>query len=304
MEMSPQAPEFIALGYCSNDHLCRVPSIPIDHKVEIIEHQIQGGGPAADAAVAAARLGLRTMFLTSVGADAEGKRILADLETEGIDVSGIPVRPDCGSPFANCWVDAEGKRSVAWTHNGLRFLTAAELPYDRIARAKILHLDGHHPEAALAAAKHAKKHGVLVNFDAGTIRPGVEELVELADLLICSEYFARTFTGEQDLEKALRKLEKYRPRVLGVTMGCRGSMFLEHGEILEVPIFDLPVVDTTGAGDSFHAGFAVRYLTDRNIARCARFASAVSGIKCGKLGARAGLPTLAAVEAFLASHPE
>lgn len=72
MEMSPQAPEFIALGYCSNDHLCRVPSIPIDHKVEIIEHQIQGGGPAADAAVAAARLGLRTMFLTSVGATPKG----------------------------------------------------------------------------------------------------------------------------------------------------------------------------------------------------------------------------------------
>ncbi len=304
MEIQQNVPEFVALGYCSNDHLCRVPSIPIDHKVEIIEHQIQGGGPAADAAVAAARLGLATMFLTSVGDDAEGRKILADLEAEKIDISGIPVRSGCGSPFANCWVDAEGRRSVAWTHNKLKFLTAAELPLDRIAGAKVLHLDGHHPDAALAAAKHAKKHGVLVNFDAGTIRPGVETLVELADLLICSEHFARTFTGEQDLEKALRKLEKYRPQVLGVTMGCQGSMFLENGNIRRFPIFELPVVDTTGAGDSFHAGFAVKYLSDRNIARCARFASAVSGLKCGKLGARAGLPTLREVETFLAAHPE
>ena len=91
MNQKTNAPvEFVAMGYCSNDYLCRVPQIPIDHKVEIIEHQIQGGGPAADAAVAAARLGLRTMFVTSVGNDDGGKRILADLAREGIDISRIP----------------------------------------------------------------------------------------------------------------------------------------------------------------------------------------------------------------------
>ena len=155
MNQKTNAPvEFVAMGYCSNDYLCRVPQIPIDHKVEIIEHQIQGGGPAADAAVAAARLGLRTMFVTSVGNDDGGKRILADLAREGIDTSRIPVREGCGSPMAYCWIDSDGKRSVAWTHNGLRLLTAEEVPYDVIAGAKMLHLDGHHPEAALAAPAH------------------------------------------------------------------------------------------------------------------------------------------------------
>lgn len=113
MNQKTNAPvEFVAMGYCSNDYLCRVPQIPIDHKVEIIEHQIQGGGPAADAAVAAARLGLRTMFVTSVGNDDGGKRILADLAREGIDISRIPVREGCGSPMAYCWIDSDGKRSV------------------------------------------------------------------------------------------------------------------------------------------------------------------------------------------------
>lgn len=300
MNQKTNAPvEFVAMGYCSNDYLCRVPQIPIDHKVEIIEHQIQGGGPAADAVVAAARLGLRTMFVTSVGNDDGGKRILADLAREGIDTSRIPVREGCGSPMAYCWIDSDGKRSVAWTHNGLRLLTAEEVPYDVIAGAKMLHLDGHHPEAALAAAKCAKENGVLFNFDAGTIRPGVEQLVELADLLIASEYFARTFTGEQDLDRALLKLAKYQAKVTGITLGAGGSIFYDNGEIRRFPIFPAPVVDTTGAGDSFHAGFAFRYLQTQDIAVCARFASAVAAIKCGKLGARAGLPTLEQVETFL-----
>ena len=188
---------------------------------------------------------------------------------------------------------------MAWTHNGLRLLTAEEVPYDVIAGAKMLHLDGHHPEAALAAAKCAKENGVLFNFDAGTIRPGVEQLVELADLLIASEYFARTFTGEQDLDRALLKLAKYQAKVTGITLGAGGSIFYDNGEIRRFPIFPAPVVDTTGAGDSFHAGFAFRYLQTQDIAVCARFASAVAAIKCGKLGARAGLPTLEQVETFL-----
>lgn len=201
--------------------------------------------------------------------------------------------------MAYCWIDADGKRSVAWTHNGLRLLTAEEVPCDVIAGAKMLHLDGHHPEAALAAARCAKENGVLFNFDAGTIRPGVEQLVELADLLIASEYFARTFTGEQDLDRALMKLAKFQAKVTGITLGSGGSIFCDNGEIRRVPAFPVPVVDTTGAGDSFHAGFAFKYLQTQDIGVCARFASAVAAIKCGKLGARAGLPTLEQVETFL-----
>ena len=217
-------------------------------------------------AATAARLGLRTMFVTSVGNDDGGKRILADLAREGIDISRIPVREGCGSPMAYCWIDSDGKRSVAWTHNGLRLLSAEEVPCDVIAGAKMLHLDGHHPEAALAAARCAKENGVLFNFDAGTIRPGVEQLVELADLLIASEYFARTFTGEQDLDRALLKLAKYQAKVTGITLGAGGSIFLDNGEIRRFPIFPAPVVDTTGAGDSFHAGFAFKYLQTQDIA--------------------------------------
>ena len=113
--------DFVGLGFCSNDYLSLLPEIPLDHKVQILEHLIQGGGPAATATVAAARLGVRTAFISMVGDDDAGNRILADLETEGIDTSAMIRRPGSTSPVAYCWIDQPtGKRSIAWTRGSLK----------------------------------------------------------------------------------------------------------------------------------------------------------------------------------------
>ncbi len=297
--------EYIALGYCSNDHLCRIPEIPVDSKAEITERMVQGGGPAGDAAVGAARLGLRSAFVTSIGSDVEGKMILAGFAQEKVDTSAIRVRAGGSSPVAYCWITPDGKRSVAWSKSNLELLHAHEIPVEMIRNAKMLHLDGHHPDAAVAAAKLAKASGVLVSLDAGTFTPRIEELLELADLVIASEAFARKWSGEVDLDKALHKLAELPAKVTGVTAGNRGSLIFDRnsGEILHQPAFlDLPVVDTTGAGDAYHCGFGVAYLRQLPLKECMRFASAVAGLKCGSLGARAGLPDLATVETFLQKH--
>lgn len=144
--------DFVGLGFCSNDYLSLLPEIPIDHKVQILEHLIQGGGPAATATVAAARLGVSTAFISMVGDDDAGKRILTDLEAEGIDTSSMIRRPGSSSPVAYCWIDQPtGKRSIAWTRGTLKELLPSELDMDRIRSAKVLHLDGHNTEAAIAA---------------------------------------------------------------------------------------------------------------------------------------------------------
>lgn len=95
----------------------------------------------------------------------------------------------------------------------------------------------------------AQKHGVTVNIDAGTLRPGVEEILKHTDLLITSEFFARQLTGIEGYEKQLMELVKIGAKVTGITMGCRGSMCYdrETGKIITCPIFDdCPVIDTTG----------------------------------------------------------
>ncbi len=295
--------DYVGVGFCSNDDISLLPEIPIDSKVKIIEHTIQGGGPAATSTVAAARLGLSAAFISAVGDDDAGKKILTDMEAEGVCTKGIKVRKGRTSPIAYCWIDEPtGKRSVAWTRGDTEELEPEEADLELIDNAKVLHMDGHNPKAALVAAKRAKERGVIVNFDAGTIRDGIAELLPYADILICSEAFARGWTGKQDLEEALVELSKIGAKVTGCTMGELGSMVYDNGKFIKCPAFKIQPVDTTGAGDNFHTAFAVRYLETQDLYECQRFAAAVSAIKCGKLGGRAGIPTRAQVDEFLKQH--
>ena len=295
--------DYVGVGFCSNDDISLLPEIPLDSKVKIIEHTIQGGGPAATSTVAAARLGLSAAFISAVGDDDAGKKILADMEKEGVCTKAIKVREGRTSPVAYCWIDQPtGKRSVAWTRGDTEELEENEADLEIVANAKVLHIDGHNPKGALAAVKKAKECGVLVNFDAGTVRDGVAELLPYADILITSEAFARAWTGKQDLEEALVELAKIGAKVTGCTMGELGSMVYDNGKFIKCPAFKIQPVDTTGAGDVFHTSFAVRYLETQDLYECQRFAAAVSALKCGKLGGRAGIPSRAQVDEFLSKN--
>lgn len=295
--------DFVGLGFCSNDYLAVLPEIPIDNKLQMLEHLVQGGGPAATAAVAAARLGVNASFIGIVGDDEPGKRIIRDFESENVSTDGIRIREGAESAVGYCWIEQPtGKRSVAWTRGTLKELQADEVDFELIRNAKILHIDGHNPKAALAAVKEAEKHNVIVNFDAGTLRDGVTELLPYVTILITSELFARQYSGEEDLEKALLKLGEIGAPVTGLTMGEHGSLLLDNGKILHCPAFKIKPVDTTGAGDVFHAAFGVRYLETQDLMECARFASAVSAIKCLKLGGRAGIPNRKEVDEFLKNN--
>ena len=256
------------------------------------------------AAVAAARLGVSTAFLGVTGDDEPGKWILRDFAAEKVATEGMKIRAGQDSAIAYCWIDsATGKRSIAWTRGTLSELRADEVDLDIVRGAGILHLDGHNPAAALAAAREAKKCGVPVSLDAGTWRDGMKELLPYVDVLIASEEFARAYASEEDLDKAILRLRETGAAVVGVTMGKAGSMALEGGRIVRCPAFRVEAVDTTGAGDVYHAAFAVRYLETRDLADCMRFASAVSALKCLKLGGRAGIPNRRQVDEFLAQHP-
>ena len=182
--------DYIGIGFCSNDHLAVLPFIPMDTKVRMLSHRIMGGGPAANSTAGAASLGLSAAFVGTVGDDADGDMILRDFRAQGVDTSMVKVRPGATSAIAYLWIEEKtGNRSCAWTREGLDELTADEINPEAIASAKVLHVDGHNAAGAIAAAKVAREAGVLVNYDAGTHRDGMEELLGLADLMICSEEF-------------------------------------------------------------------------------------------------------------------
>ena len=307
--------DYIGIGFCSNDHLAVLPFIPMDTKVRMISHAIMGGGPAANSTAGAAALGMNAAFVGTVGDDADGRMILEDFAKQNVDTSMVKVRKGATSAIAYLWIEEKtGARSCAWTREGLDELTADEIDAERIAAAKVLHLDGHNAGGAIAAAKVAREAGVTVMYDAGTHRDGMNELLPLADLLICSEEFILKLTGRDskrtttsDTEAAVREVyAKYRPKVCGATMGVRGSMCFDGKDFVKCPAFHVEkVVDTTGCGDLFHTGFAVRWLDTHDLLECQRFGAAVSAIKCRGLSGRPpSAPTRAEVEEFLKTHKE
>lgn len=312
--------DYIGIGFVSNDHLAVLPFIPIDTKVKMLSHAILGGGPAGNSTAAAATLGMSAAFIGTVGDDADGRMILETFSRQGVDSSMVAIRKGATSAIAYLWIDEKtGARSCAWTREGLAELSAEEITpeiADAIRHAKVLHLDGHNAEGAIAAAKIAKAAGVTVMYDAGTIRSGMEEILPLADLLICSGEFAVSVAAgreslvtdgytEEEVKAAVRTLyAKYRPAVCGATMGVRGSMCFDGENMVRCPAFPVEkVVDTTGCGDLFHTGFAVRWLETHDLLDCQRFGAAVSAIKCRGLSGRPpSAPTREEVEAFLKAN--
>ena len=168
-----------------------------------------------------------------------------------------------------------------------------------IEKSKVLHLDGHQTQAAIAAAKRARAKGVTVSIDAGTLVKGIEELLELCDIVIASEKFAANFTGDANPENSARKLFGESRKFAAVTLGSDGSVGFDGKIIIKQPAFPVKVVDSTGAGDVFHGAFIHQYVKGGGWADCLRFAAAVSAMKCMKFGGRTGIPTLAETEKFL-----
>jgi sulfofructose kinase len=294
--------QVIGLGQACIDYLGRVPCFPKENeKVELLELAVQCGGPASTAMVTLARLGIRVSFIGVVSDDPFGSKIRENLIQQGVDIACLKIRPGCTSQFAFIAVSAEtGNRTIFWTRGSIPPLRAEEIDLKGFASARILHLDGLMLDASLQAADQAKRLGLTVVLDAGTIRKGSRELVSHVEVLIASECFAAGMTGQSMIDEgSLHKLRKMGPRDVVITMGAKGSIGLgKDGPIRQAP-FPVNAVDTTGAGDVYHGAYIYGLLKGWPMGECMRFASAAAAIKCLKIGAQAGIPRLRDVEAFL-----
>jgi len=292
----------VGLGQASLDYLGRVPLFPQeDQKSELLDLEMQCGGPASTALVTLARLGVKTSFLGSVSDDFFGREILKSLENEGVDISCLKVTPGHTSQFAFIAVSKEeGKRTVFWHRGSAPPLQRQEVNLDLFPNAQILHLDGLMIEASLEAAHKARQMNMKVVMDAGTLREGSLDVVPLVDVLIASERFAEPLVGRNALpERALKALGSLGAREVVITLGPRGSTGWDRGKILHQDVYRVDPVDTTGAGDVYHGAYIYGILQDWEMAQCMRFASAVAAMNCRHVGARKGIPNLEQVRSFM-----
>jgi sugar/nucleoside kinase (ribokinase family) len=174
-----------------------------------------------------------------------------------------------------------------------------ELRKEDVCSGKLLHLDGHDIRAAIQCAAWARDAGIPTVLDADKVEPLTPELIRNIDFVVTSSRFPGLFTGISDREKAFVELQKHTSAFLCTTLGPEGTMALVEGKILHVKGFKIKAVDSTGAGDVFHAGFIYGLLQNWEVSEILRFSNAVAALKCRDLGGRRGIPTLEEVHRFL-----
>ena len=299
--------DVVGIGLNSVDQFCVVNEYPqANTKSGILEMAREGGGQAATAMVALARLGLCAAYIGAVGDDETGAFSLASLKAEGVNVDGVITQKGRASQFALIIVQQEGdeeekgSRTILWRRE---VSLAPEDVREEVVRAgRSLHLDGHQIEAEILAARWAREEGAPVFLDAERAPGGIEELIGLTDYLMAAEDFPALLTGVSDHREALRLLHAMGPKVVGVTLGGCGALAYDGARFYVSPGFHVDVVDTTGAGDAFHAGFLYGVLRKIGLEDTLRFANAVAAMNCTALGGRAALPRLNEVEAFLRAN--
>ncbi len=292
-------PLVLCHGLVATDFLVRTTfPVPRDVKVQVDGFVRQGGGPAANAAVALTRLGLDAAFVGGVGDDGVGREQIEELRAEGVDVSGVQVRRGEPSFVSFILVDGtDGSRTIL-SAPSQRPRVEADRPAFPARSPDLVLVDGWGGEHQERTCRAARETGIPTLLDAGSCRRATRDLARLCDVVIASTPFADEYLAPGREADVVRRLLEDGARLAAVTRGERGVLAGAAGsaELFEVPAVPTDVVDTTGAGDAFHAGAAWGLVEGRTWEESLLRGAAVASRKCRSLGARAGLPRRAELE--------
>jgi fructokinase len=282
------------------------------------------GGAPANVLACLSKLGHATALIGKVGDDLFGHSLKAELEQVGVSTQGLVLSDTCHTTLAFVHLDAGGDRSFTFYRNPGAdvLLETAELSYNLIDDCRIFHFGSvsmtadPSRQATLAAVRYAGKQGKLVSYDPNLrlmLWPGEEQAraailqaMPLADLVKISEEELLFLTGEQDLGRgSALLLDQYKLQLVLVTLGRHGAYARSSASEAWSPAYDVPTVDTTGAGDAFTGAFLHQLLLDgrpvaelreNDLAAFLAFANAAGSLATVRRGAIPALPTLAEIE--------
>ncbi len=281
------------------------------------------GGAPANVACAAARLGLSTAFVGKVGNDMHGRFLRDCLLREHVDVSALFETDAAFTTLAFVSLSPGGERefSFARAPGADTLLSAAEIPENLLKSCRILHVgslslsDEPARAATFHAVRTAKKNGALISYDPNyraPLWPGedaarlqMRALLPLADIVKLSDSETELLTGEREPAAAAAALIAGGARCAAVTLGANGALIRTDKFSALSAACAGPVIDTTGAGDTFFAALLYRLLDSGlpdsadALADCGRFANAAAALRVGRRGAIPAMPTLAEVRQLL-----
>jgi len=294
--------DLVGVGLNATDTLIPMAEFPArGSKLEYSTAKVMPGGQTASTIVACQRWGLTTRYVGKLGNDSAARLHQEAFEAAGVEAQ-LAINEGGVSAQSIILVDSGGERTVLCQRHESMALRPEELQRDWIVNAKALHVDGFDTEAATLAATWAHEAGIPVIADLDELYPGVEDLIHLIDYLIVSRDFPCRLMKEANLEKALKGMqERYHCKLTAATLGQDGVLAWDGKELVLRPAYKVPVVDTTGAGDIFHAGFIFGLLREWPLERTLDFSCAAAAMNCMAQGARGGIRAVELVEEMMAT---
>lgn len=257
------------------------------------------GGQCVNAAVTLAALGAPVAYAGVVGDDASGERVTGFLASRGIDCRAVEHAPQMANASAYILVDrTSGERSIVETAAVAWPAYGASVPEEVWAAISHVYFDGHETVASLAIAREAARRGIPTLTDAEVVTTDSLALLRSVDTAIVPKSVAAEIAGSDAPETMLAALAALGVRRSVVTMGADGAIgALERQEIVTVPAEKCQVIDTTGAGDAFHAGFLRADMGGASFEQALVFATRVAALACSIPGPSAGPAALAGLAA-------
>ena len=312
--------DVVGFGALNLDKLFHVNRIAHEDEESYITGKSEScGGSAANTIVGLARLGMKTGFIGKVAMDREGSLLHNNLQNENIDTNGVVVTDNGRSGTVSGFVDNSGQRALYVDPGVNDDIGIDEVELDYINSAKVLHITsfvGKYDEKSIKTQKTVLNEistNVSVSFDPGRLYTErgldfLENFLIRTDILLINQSELKLLlTG--DIEDSRRSSEEYETQEFAekvqleygidtvvVKMGETGSYVIHKGKSHTANAFDVPCVDTTGAGDAFNAGFLHGYIHGEEIKKMALKGNYIASCCVTEHGTTNGLPDLTKLE--------
>nr|WP_154959044.1 ribokinase [Paenibacillus xylanexedens] len=255
------------------------------------------GGKGANQAVAAARLGAEVVMIGRVGDDTFGTDILENFKANRVNTSNVKPVTHSESGTAHI-ILAEGDNSIVVVEAANREVTPAYVDEaaEAIRNADIVLIQQEIPEeTVIHVSQLCAKYKTPLLLNPAPARAVPQEVIDNASYITPNEHEAEILFKGMKPAEALRQ----HPNKLFITEGSKGVRYYDGNEEVVVPTYKVEAVDTTGAGDTFNAAFAVALAEGKSIQDSVRFANRAASLSVTKFGAQGGMPTRDEVEESL-----
>lgn len=292
--------DVIGFGALNVDTLLKVDKLAGAEEESFIQDYVEAcGGSAANTMVGLARLGCKAGFVGKVADDHEGKLQIDCFKTEGVDTDGIIRAKKGKSGVCLGFVDKKGARAL-YINSGVNdTIEFRELNPAYVSQTQFLHLSSFVGEKSFRTQKKLMSFlpdSVKISFDPGSLYAqkgfaAIEPIIQNSTVMMPNAMELELLTGQTEIPKGAAMLIGMGVEIVAVKLGSKGCYVTNGEEKKTIQQFKVPVVDTTGAGDAFNAGFLYGLLHDKTLTECGRLGNFVASRCVMKMGAREGLPT-------------